>query len=396
MIDMTSHMLNRISDLNNESQRIAYQMSTGKVLDNGSDDSILYSQVLNIEDKIRKYDGLENQLNKTVSQNNVSDSSMDEIKLSLDTLKADILKSLNEGMDSSSKGAIAVNIEGIRENLFQVVNTKVDGEYLFSGSDTTKEAFIKDAAFVETGKVNLGGDAILRTVTVDANVYRERGITAYDVLMYNTDTAGKDEQLNFYENESIIDENGQEWKMNGAKTAIQQYDKSGILTNPAVEITITNDGATPTKYTTDSGQITGTKFLEAKHNFFDDLNVMINALKGYSTDTDPASADFGKKNGSITDDQIEAITRTLLETTSQQYDSTNIAHAELGGRNRIIEIANESVAAKQVHYNILLQETNGADMSRLALESKSLEMTYQALYSTVSKMHSLSLLNYMN
>jgi len=34
-------------------------------------------------------------------------------------------------------------------------------------------------------------------------------------------------------------------------------------------------------------------------------------------------------------------------------------------------------------------------MSKLAMESKALEMTYTALYSTVAKMNSLSLINFI-
>ena len=342
MIDMTSHMMNRITNLNEESQRISYQMSTGKVIENGSDDSVLYSQILNVEDKIRMYDGLEKQINKTVSQNNVSDSSMNEIKLSLDILKVDILKSLNEGMDLSARTAIAVNMEGIRENLLQISNTTVDGEYIFSGSNTTKETFTKDALFAENGQVDFGGDAILRKVAVESGIYRDRGVSAYDVLMYNADTAGQGEQLDFYENERIIDENGQEWKLNVGKTAIERYDNNGNVTNES--ILVTNDALTPTKYTTafvqtsdvgGTATTTSTRFLESKHNFFDDLNVMINALKGYATNMDPASVDFGKKDGTITEGEMDTILRTSLDKSSQQYDATNIGHAELGGRNRI-------------------------------------------------------------
>jgi flagellar hook-associated protein 3 FlgL len=42
-----------------------------------------------------------------------------------------------------------------------------------------------------------------------------------------------------------------------------------------------------------------------------------------------------------------------------------------------------------------MQETNGADLAKLSMESKALEMTYSALFSTVSKMSQLSLVNYI-
>ena len=388
MIDMTSQMMNQITNLNKENQRVSYQMSTGKILENGSDDAVLYAKTLDIESNLRTFEGLKEQINKTTAQNNVSDSTMDEIKKTIESMKVDILKSLNAGMDSVSMSAVAVNMEGLRENLITLSNTTVNGEYIFSGSDTTTKSFSKDVDFDTNGKVTFGGDGILRKVAVEPATYRERGISAYDVLMYNSDTAGAGEALSFYESESIIDANGQEWKLNAGKTTIQQYDKLGTIVSPTVELAVSNDGATPPKYTT-TDAITGSTFLEAKHNYFDDLNILINALKGYSTDVD------GVKDTVVTGTAQTDLLRTALGQTSQQYDASNVGHAELGGRNNIFNIALERIDTKVTHYNILMQEVGGADLSKLAMESKALEMSYQALYSTISKMNSLSLLNYI-
>ncbi len=411
MIDMTSHMLYRVENLNVENERISYQMSTGKILQDGSDDSVLYAKMLDIEDNLRVYEGLQVQIEKTTAQNIVSDSSMDEMKQSIDLIKVDLLKSLNAGMDDSSRGALATNISGLRDNLYTIANTRVDGEYLFTGSDTTKQSFVKDADFEANGKVSFGGDAILRKIAVEPNTYRQRGITGYDALMYNASTAGNGEQLDFFESERIIDDNGNEWKFidhddadgdgditTGIdKDRVYRFDKNGDVTSEY--IAVTNDGETPAKYTTGTVQIsnvdgvvttTSTRFLEAKHNYFDDLNVMINALNGYDTNID------GTKGDAISTGKMDEILSLSLEQTSKQYDASNIGHAELGGRNNIFNIALERIDAKTVHYNILMQETGGADMSKLAMESKSLEMTYQALYSTVAKMHELSLLNFIN
>jgi len=89
------------------------------------------------------------------------------------------------------------------------------------------------------------------------------------------------------------------------------------------------------------------------------------------------------------------ILKTGLTQTVHQFDATNIGHGELGGRNYIFETAHDKLLVQETHYNILLQDTNGVDMAKLAMESKSLEMTYNALYSTVSKMHQLSLVNFI-
>jgi len=421
---------------------------------------------------------------------------LSEIKSSIDMIKIDLMKSVNAGMDESARAALATNLYGIRENLLTIANTFVDGQYIFTGSDTTKKPFIKDKDFDNNGKIYYNGDALLRKVAVEPNTYRDRGVTGFDMLMYSADTAvagasGDEGTLSFYEDERIVDEEGLEWKITDTLSVggtiekddkfeitiadktitvsapdttventvkaitdainaddtisnlvvatlsgndivisakrggeifntvietteadsteadgqtftiashdkIQKFDKHNNLIKPEVKIPITSDGETPEKYTTGPVQTTidgvedkDTRFLEAKHNYFNDLNIMINALRGYST------RDDGTKGIPIAEDTRDNILRVALGNTSKQYNATNIGHAELGGRNNIFNIALERIDSKLVHYNILMQKTSGADLSKLAMESKSLEMTYQALYSTVSKMHSLSLLNFL-
>jgi flagellar hook-associated protein 3 FlgL len=427
MIDLTSQMTYRINNLDSQNQRISYQMSTGKVLENGSDDSVLYGKYLNIESNLRTYEGLNKQIEKVTAQNNVADSTIGEIKNTLDSIKVDLLKSLNSGMTRSDRVAVATNMRGMRDNLFSLINTKIDGEYMFSGSDTTITSFEKDTNFKTNGQIDFKGNGHLRNVAVEPNVYRDRGVTAYDVLMHNTDTSEADDIITFTEHETVIDEYGNQWKfldhdnadgdnnsntgidkdrlykinedgrintfVNGANTLVKEY------------ITVSADASTPIKYTSQTLQsasvagtigtqtLSGLK-LETKHNIFDDLNKILNALDGYET-LETNDATNGQRGTSISDESVRTILANGLETISTQFSATNVGHAKLGGRNKIFEIALERISSKVTHYNIFMQETNGANMAKLAMESKSLELTYNALYSTVSKLNELSLVNFL-
>ena len=80
MISQTKETAFRLSNLDAQQQKITYQMSTKKELQNGSDNSVLYSRVISFDDKIRTYEGLQSQVEKTTVQNNTSDSSLKEIK----------------------------------------------------------------------------------------------------------------------------------------------------------------------------------------------------------------------------------------------------------------------------------------------------------------------------
>jgi len=127
MIDSSRSMLFHIGNLNSESQRISYQMGTGKNQDKGSEDAMLHSRIINIQDKLRVTESLKLQITKSNVINEVSDSSMEEMKLSLDSIKVDLLKGLNAGMDRSDKLALATNLRGIRDNMYDMTNVRVDG-----------------------------------------------------------------------------------------------------------------------------------------------------------------------------------------------------------------------------------------------------------------------------
>jgi len=239
---------------------------------------------------------------------------------------------------------------------------------------------------------------------VQPGSYRDRGVTAYDVNFYTSSKAYAGDSFTFSEGERIIDEEGFEWKLNTAKTELQKYDYNGNIYHPldsTTQIAInsstspidgdTTQQSTQATYTINNiPTIPSGRVFEAKHNYFDDLNIIINALEGQSTKLD------GTRGGVINDSLVRTTLSNGLGETSQQFDATNIGHGELGGRNNVFNIAYDKLLTQETHYNILIQETGGADLAKLAMESKALEMTYQSLYTTISKMNKLSLLNYIN
>eukprot|EP00768_Dysnectes_brevis_P008709 gnl/Dysnectes_brevis/8090_a14183_300.p1 GENE.gnl/Dysnectes_brevis/8090_a14183_300~~gnl/Dysnectes_brevis/8090_a14183_300.p1 ORF type:complete len:422 (+),score=-91.54 gnl/Dysnectes_brevis/8090_a14183_300:209-1474(+) len=421
MIDTSRNMLYHIKNLNAENQRISQQTASGKSIDKGSENSILHSNLINIEDKLRVTEGLMLQIAKTKVMNETADSSLEEIKIALGGdeygggIQDDILKALNSGMDRNDKLAVATNLRGIRDNMFDRMNTRVDGEYVFTGSDTSIKTLEKDADFPNNGKITFEGDGFLRKVAVQPGSYRDRGVTAYDSIFYTANKATAGQPFTFEEGERVIDENGFEWKLNAAGDQLQKYDYNGNIYHPlnvgpgGDDITALNITSDTVASRSEADAVAGTgqsvkatytianigssptgKVFEAKHNYFDDLNIIINALEGHATKLD------GTKGSIIDDETVRSTVSNGLEQNAKQFDATNIGHGELGGRNNIFNIANEKLTSQKTHYDILIQKTAGADTAKLAMESKALELTYQSLYTTIGKMNKLSLLNYIN
>jgi flagellar hook-associated protein 3 FlgL len=350
MIGQTAEMIYRLGNLDIQQQRLSYQSSTGKLLQNGSDDSVLYSREIFVDDKIRTFEGLKTQVQRTAAQNNVADSSMSEIKNILDYIKAELIKANTATTTEDGLKAIAVNLAGMKENLYDLANTQVEGEYVFAGSDSSVKPFEKDS----DGNVTYVGNNKLRRIAVEEGSYRERGV-----------------KLNSPTNDTLT-----KYDLDGNIA----LDSSGNVISSAVS----NDGLTPATYSFSAPLTDGTRF-EAKSNIFHLIDDVVNSLNKVDSLGNPISLDIARSEIGESLGKME-----------KAYDAVNTTHAELGGRNRVFEVSLEKISSKVTHYNILSQSIGAADLSKVAMESKALELTYTALYSTINRTNQLSLVNFLN
>ncbi len=376
MITQTEQTLHRLSLLDNAQQKISYQMSTGEKLQKGSDDSELYARQLYVDDKIRMYEGLQTQIEKTTAQNNIADSTIGEVKNILEYIKSEMIKANTDTTTQEGLKAIAVNVEGMKQNILDLANTQIEGEYLFAGSDSSVRPFSEDSS----GNVTYNGDNLLRKVAVEDGSYRQRGVNGYDVMYYPSSTAYKNEELTFSSTDKIFDEDGLSWELNTAGDTLEQYDLDGNLTgNQITGVTLT-DGV----YSATAPADDGTK-LVAKTSIFETINNVVNALNKVDSLGNPISVEDAKAGISKGVDAI-----------GDAYDGVNVSHADLGGRNRVFEVSLERVSSKLTQFNVLSTEIGAADLSKVAIEAKALELTYTALYSTINKTNQLSLVNFIN
>jgi len=387
MINQTDQTLYRLANLNSEQTRISYQIATGKKINNGSEDASTYSREIFVDDRIRTYEGIKVQIERTTAQNNVSDSTIAEMKKLFEVVKTELIKASTDTTSDEGRKAIAVNISGIRENLFDLANTQIEGEYLFAGSDTSERPFVEDSS----GNITYNGDNISRKIAVDDGSYRERGVNGYDIMTYPSNTATVDKTFTFNENDKIIDQDGSLWELETATlpVRIRKLDDEGDFLNPEVFKSIDNLPSTPTPppYTITpigtSGVDDGIKF-EARSSIFDLLDTLTNTLNKVDSVGNP-----------LTDAEASALLSADQEKFSESYDSLNVAHAKLGAKNKMFELSLERVSSKLTQYNILSQEVGAVDLAKVAIEAKSLELTYTALYSTIQKTNELSLANFL-
>ncbi|RXJ87937.1 flagellar hook-associated protein FlgL [Arcobacter sp. CECT 8985] len=380
MINTLSESMYRLDLLNEKQEKLTYQSSTRKKIDDGSDDSLTFTRQIYLENKVSTFENLKSQIEITTAQNDTADTAVGSIKDKIEIAKNEILRALNGTEQETSRSTIAINVSGLKKSIMLFANEKTNGEYLFAGTNGSQAPFEQDPI---SGKVSYTGNGYLKRVAVEEGSYRERGVTGFDLMMNTTDKANFGQKLTVSANERVIDNEGNEWVLNDAVPELVKHNVNGA-TNETMPLTEVLPATTPKTYETTNAISTQGRSLESKENIFDVLDKVINALNQVDETGAP-----------ITKDQADSILKEGLEKMNTSFDTVNKAHSDLGVRNKIFEVSYEKLSSKLTHFNVLYENTSGADLAKVAMESKALELTFTSLYSTINKMNQLSLVNFI-
>ena len=377
MVSSISTIKYNLSLLNQRNEKVTYQMSSGDALQYGSDNSQQYNQILSINNNVNSYSSILERIQLSTAYNTTSDSAVASMKTKMESVESLVKKAITDTTSSDSKVTIADEIESYKNAIYSLANSNTSGQYLFSGNSSSTQAFQKDAT---TGKITYIATNDNKSVNVETDSYTTQGVNGIELLYYTNNTAQVGENLTFDENEIILDKDGNQYKLldndnDGSYDGL--YLNSNNLNTP-LSITDNGDGS----YTVNN---TGSTALQSKHSIFDDLDKIINALKQQDS-----------SGNTITEDEATTLLSDALSTVTNAYDTMNITHAKLGTRTASIENYESIVQSKLTNFNLLQENYSAADLTALAIESQSLESTYTALYSTISKINNLSLVKYLN
>ena len=377
MVSSISTIKYNLSLLNQRNEKVTYQMSSGDALQYGSDNSQQYNQILSINNNVNSYSSILERIELSAAYNTTSDSAIASMKTKMESVESLVKKAITDTTSSDSKVTIADEIESYKNAIYSLANSNTSGQYLFSGNSSSTQAFQKDAT---TGKITYIATNDNKSVNVETGSYTTQGVNGIELLYYTNNTAQAGEDLTFDENEIILDKNGNQYKLldNDNDGSFDGLYLNGDSSNTPLTVTDNGDGS----FTVNNA---GTTALQSKYSIFDDLDKIINALKQQDS-----------SGNTITEDEATTLLSDALSTVTNAYDTMNITHAKLGTRTASIENYESIVQSKLTNFNLLQENYSAADLTALAIESQSLESTYTALYSTISKINNLSLVKYLN
>ena len=376
MVSSINNIMFNLDMLNKRSEKNTYGLSSGDALQYGSDNSKQYNEILSVKNNVKSYTSILDKIQLSGAYNDTSDSAVSNMKNSVKSVQSLVLEALNGTNNSDTKEIIAANIESKKETIFNLVNSSVNGQYVFSGKNTDSASFEKDAV---SGKINYTGSYDNKTLNVEDKTYATQGVNGIELLYTPSKSAEVLSSLTFSTDERILDNDGNEYGLVDTNSD-GVYDGlylNGDTSNPiSTTITYNGDGT----YTASSVSIA----LESKTSIFDTLDEIINALRQQDS-----------SGNAITEDAANQILSNSLEKIGSANDNVNLNHAILGTRTSYIDNYEQITEAKLTNFNILYETYAGADSTALAIESQSLQNTYTALYSTISKINSLSLVDYL-
>lgn len=377
MVSSISTIMYNLELLNKRNSKVTYEMSSGDALQNGSDNSQQYNQILSVNNSVKSYSSILERIQQSDSYNTTSDTAVSSMKTQMESAKALVIKALNGTVSSSDKSTIADEIESIKDSMYSLSNSSINGQYLFSGKSSTVQSFQKDET---TGKISYVASNDNKTVNVETNNYATQGLNGIELLYYTNQTAQSGEDLTFDENEIILDKEGNQYKLLDTNNdgSFDGLYLNGDSSNTPLSVTDNGDGSF-------SVTNSGTTALQSKHSIFDDLDEIINTLKQQDSN-----------GNSITQEEADTLLSNSLDKIEKAYDTMNVSHAKLGTRTSSINNYENIVTSKLTNLNILQENYSGADLTALAIESQSLESTYTALYSTINKINNLSLVKYLS
>lgn len=124
--------------------KLQIQVSTGKKIQQSSDDPLLASRIQSVDDYMERLDSYD--INTSLAKNRLELSSNAIEKSSNLCSKASqlILQAQSGTMNDDDREAIALQLTGILHSLMAAANTKdTDGEYIFSGFQTDTQAYLE-------------------------------------------------------------------------------------------------------------------------------------------------------------------------------------------------------------------------------------------------------------
>ncbi len=204
---LSANSLRNISSSYNKLNQLSNQVSTGKKITKPSDDPVVAMKGMYYRSSLSEVEQYKRNLSELYLWMDNSESAMDQASSGLDRVRELLVQGKTDTNGKDERNAIAEEINQIKEDLVNVANTKVNGKYLFHGTDVSNPPVTAGdppqvAANLTDGSIDSYKVEVSSGVTMKANVNPATfNQEMFDVVqeiqdkMANNDSTGLDDLL---------------------------------------------------------------------------------------------------------------------------------------------------------------------------------------------------------
>lgn len=167
------------------------QSTSGKKLNNLSDNPSDMAYVLTLRSKIAQIEQFDDNINSGLSLLRTSESALNQVQTMLYTIVSLAEQGASETQDAQGRVLLADRVDEIREAIMDYANSEIDGRFVFAGSATDTQPFTLNAAGTRvdpvTGNtypalVDYNGNGDLINIQAETSVFIDTNIPGSDVF----------------------------------------------------------------------------------------------------------------------------------------------------------------------------------------------------------------------
>jgi flagellar hook-associated protein 3 FlgL len=147
---LTGNYLRNLTRNLKQMQKYQNQLSSGKEINKPSDNPMLVSRIMNLDNTIRENEQFKKNIDDSLGWTKTADGSLSEVSATLLRARDLIIYGANGALGDTDRIALKDEVDMLKGQLTQVLNTNFDGRYLFGGQMTTEPPFVVNEVSGET------------------------------------------------------------------------------------------------------------------------------------------------------------------------------------------------------------------------------------------------------
>ncbi|SDZ33397.1 flagellar hook-associated protein 3 FlgL [Evansella caseinilytica] len=381
---LTNNSLRYLSQSYRQLQVLQDQLSTQKKISRPSQDPVVAMNGLRYRTQLTEVEQFKRNLAEVYNWMESADSALDQSTEALHRIRELTVQVSNDTYEESQRANVAKEIQQLREHLEALANTKVNGKYIFNGTNTTN-------APLDTSLFDVG----LGVFAAAADGEYEPGEFTH-VITHNSEQ---------YE---LVEKNGDEMifrsVQDGNKTIQVNLDGTGTAESITHSHSYVNaEGVT----VTDTKDLAEREVVAFHRNAVstNSEKVEIELLKGVTV---PVNIDAGSvfsltlfgdiiqlekalQDPSTSAEELSA----MIENFDRQVDTFVSERAELGARYNRVEMIDLRIQDQEVIAKRILSDNEDVDIEKVITELLTAENIHRAALSAMSRIMQPTLLDFI-